>query len=133
MPRSIDYRTLAEFRYQIRKFLHFSETAAREEGLNEQQHQLLLALRGLPDDREPTVGTLAERLQLRHHSAVELIDRLEERGLVARAADPSDGRRTLVSITAGGNALLDKLTRLHRTELHTAGPLLLDALRRLLA
>ncbi len=73
-----DYYALAEIRYQIRRFLHFSEEAAREAGLVPQQHQLLLALKGLPAGRKATISELAERLQLRHHSTVELIDRLVE-------------------------------------------------------
>ena len=126
-----DYETLAEFRYQIRGFLHFSEDAAREQGLNSQQHQLLLALKGLPPALKPSVGVLAARLHLRHHSTVELVDRLAERGYIARAADPGDRRTVLVRITARGEAVLRTLTRIHRKELHTAGPLLLAALRKL--
>ena len=133
MPPTIDYYALAEFRYHVRQFLHFSEGTARAHGLNTQQHHLLLAVKGLPADRQPTIGTLAERLQLRHHSAVELVDRLEQRGLVARTIDPSDRRRSLVRITRRGNAMLEKLTRVHREELHTAGPLLLASLQRLLS
>ncbi len=129
----LDYRTLAEFRYQIRRFLHFSESAARAHGLNSQQHQLLLALKGLPAGLKPTIGTLAERLQLRHHSTVGLVDRLERRGLVSRALDPDDGRQVLVRITREGDAVLRTLTRIHREELHTAGPALLDTLRTLLS
>jgi DNA-binding MarR family transcriptional regulator len=133
MPRAIDYQAIAEFRYHVRQFLHFSEGTARAHGLNTQQHQLLLALKGLPEGLQPTIGTLAERLQLRHHSTVELVDRLQQRGLVARAIDPVDRRRSLVRITRRGNAMLEKLTRVHRDELHTAGPLLLASLQRLLS
>ena len=133
MPRSsqFDYETLAEFRYHIRRFLHFSEDAARAQGLNSQQHQLLLALKGLPAGTKPTVGALAERLQLRHHSTVELLDRLADRGHIARVSDPADRRAVLVRVTARGDAVLRKLTRVHRRELHTAGPLLLATLRKL--
>ncbi|HYX50470.1 MAG TPA: helix-turn-helix domain-containing protein, partial [Ktedonobacteraceae bacterium] len=74
-----EYQTLAEFRYQLRRFLRFSEQAARAAGLEPQQHQLLLALKGLPEGRKATIGALAERLQLTHHSTVELVDRLVER------------------------------------------------------
>ena len=135
MPRStrFDYETLAEFRYQIRRFLHFSEDAARVQGLSSQQHQLLLALKGLPTGTKPTVGALAERLQLRHHSTVELLDRLADRGYVARSHDPSDRRAVLIRVTADGEAVLRKLTRLHHRELHTTGPLLLDTLRKLVS
>src|SRR5438067_13119315 len=88
-----DYRALAEFRYQLRRFLRFSEQTTREMGLEPQQHQLLLALKGLPNGRNATVGDLAERLQLRHHSTVELIDRLAERSLIERTRDETDQRR----------------------------------------
>lgn len=135
MPRSTrpDYETLAEFRYHIRRFLRFSEEAARAHGLNSQQHQLLLALKGLPAGTRPTVGTIAERLQLRHHSTVELVDRLADRGLIVRVPDPADRRAVLVRITRRGDAVLRRLTRIHRQELDTAGPLLLATLRRLLS
>lgn len=128
-----DYVTLAEFRYQIRKFLHFSESAARAHGLNGQQHQALLALKGLPPGLAPTVGVLAERLQLRHHTAVELLDRLADHGYVVRRPNPEDRRQVFVHLTRRGNAVLQKLTRAHHEELHTAGPRLLTTLQRLLA
>ncbi len=128
-----DYGTLSEFRHQIHRFLRFSEAATRAQGLSSQQHQLLLALKGLPAGVKPTVGRLAERLQLRHHSAVGLVDRLAERGYVRRAPDPADRRLVLVSITRRGELLLNKLTRIHREELHSAGPRLLATLRRLLS
>ena len=127
------YQTLAEFRYHIRRFLHFSEDAARLQGLNSQQHQLLLALKGLPSGRKPTVGAIAERLQLRHHTTVELLDRLADRGYVVRMPDPSDRRAVLVRLTSRGDAVLRKLTRIHRKELNTAGPLLLATLRKLIS
>jgi DNA-binding MarR family transcriptional regulator len=126
-----EYQALAEFRYQIRTFLRFSESAARAQGLNGQQHQLLLALKGLPAGVAPTVSALAGRLQLRHHSAVELLDRLAERGYIIRRTNPQDLRQALVRITPRGNAVLRKLTQVHFEELHSAGPLLLDALRRI--
>jgi DNA-binding MarR family transcriptional regulator len=129
---SPDYQTLAEFRYQIRAFLHFSEAAARAYGLDAQQHQMLLALKGLPNGITPTVGAVAERLQVRHHSAVELLDRLASKGCIARTKDPDDARRVRLTITRHGEALLHKLTAIHQAELHTAGPHLLDTLRKLL-
>jgi DNA-binding MarR family transcriptional regulator len=130
MPRRtrFDYTTLAEFRYHIRKFLRFSEEAALAAGLNGAQHQLLLAVKGLPPSLVPTVGTLAERLQLRHHSVVELVDRLAERGCVRRAGSPSDRRQVLVAITARGESLLRRLTTAHRAELQKAAPALIEAL-----
>ncbi len=127
----MDYAALAEFRYQIRKFLQFSDEAARAHGIESKQHQLLLALKGLRRDLKPTVGTLAERLQLRHHSTVELLDRLVDRRFVTRAPDRDDRRQVLIRITARGEALLEKLTQIHRAELHSAGPRLLAALRSL--
>ncbi|HXH07639.1 MAG TPA: MarR family transcriptional regulator [Vicinamibacterales bacterium] len=135
MPRGrrTDYRTLAEFRYQIRRYLAFSERAVRAYGLDVKQHQLLLALKGLPAGVSPTIGALARRLLVRHHSAVGLIDRLAEKGLVTRRVDPADRRRVLVKITRKGEAVLRRLTRLHRDEIATAGPALLRALRALIS
>jgi len=130
--RNPDYQTLAEFRYQIRRFLAFSERAARAHGLDAQQHQLLLALKGLPAGTAPTIGALADRLHIRHHSAVGLIDRLDQKGLVVREIDAADRRRVLVRISAHGEAVLRKLTHLHQEELSSAGPLLLETLRTLL-
>jgi DNA-binding MarR family transcriptional regulator len=126
-----DYRTIAEFRYQIRKFLAFSEAAAGKRGLNGQQHQLLLALKGLPEGVDPTIGILAERLQLRHHTAVELVDRLCDRGYIKRETDAADRRRVHPRITARGERLLMKLTAIHQKELETTGPILLQTLRKL--
>src|SRR5271169_3462761 len=114
-----DYRDLAEFRYQIRRFLHFSEQAARRAGLEPAQHQLLLAVKGHAG--EPTVGDLAERLQLRHHSVVGLIDRLAESGLVRRNRAGGDRRQVRVRLTPKGDAVLRKLSLDHRAELGAAG------------
>src|SRR5512135_1629515 len=93
------YREMAEFRYQLRRFLRFSELAAPAAGLKPQQYLLLLALRGLPPEMQPTVGALAERLQLRHHSTVGLVDRLERRGLVRRVRGARDRRQILLCTT----------------------------------
>ncbi len=127
-----EYQALAEFRYQIRRFLHFSEQAARAAGIEPQQHQLLLALKGLPEDRQATIGELAGRLQLQHHSMVELVNRLAERGFVQRCRDEEDLRRVLVSITAKGEEILRELSFEHRAELRTSGPALAKALNALL-
>ena len=127
-----DYQALAEFRYQIRRFLHFSEQAAREAGLEPQQHQLLLALKGLPEGRKATISELAERLQIQHHSTVELIDRMVERDLVQRSRDDEDQRRVFIKLTPQGEGVLRKLSLLHRTELQTTGPALVQALNRLI-
>jgi DNA-binding MarR family transcriptional regulator len=121
----------AEFRYQIRRFLHFSEAAARRAGLHPQQYQLLLAMRGLPRQHQATIGHLAERLQLEHHSAVELINRAEGRGLVTRAGDRRDRRQVIVHLTKKGGTLLQKLAHEHRNELRLAMPRLVKALKAL--
>jgi DNA-binding MarR family transcriptional regulator len=123
-----DYRALADFRYQLRRFLSFSSDAARAAGLEPRQHQLLLAVKGMPDDVEATVGTLADRLQTQHHSTVELVDRMENRGLVRRLRSADDRRRVLVSLTARGEALLARLSAVHRAEVRSVGPRLLKAL-----
>ena len=128
-----DYQALAEIRYQIRRFLHFSEQAARSTGLVPQQHQFLLALKGLPKGRKATISELAERLQIRHHSTVELIDRLVERGLIQRSRDDPDQRRVIISLTPRGEQILQDLSLLHRKELQSAGPVLVRALRVLIA
>ncbi|MDQ0392813.1 MarR family winged helix-turn-helix transcriptional regulator [Labrys monachus] len=119
-----NYAALAEFRYALRKFLAFSESAARNVGLTSQQHQALLALRGFAKDGALTVGDLAERLLVRHHSAVELVDRLEKLDLVQRSADPADGRRALVRLTETGEARLRELSSIHVEELRSIGPAL---------
>jgi len=128
-----DYQSLAEFRHQIRRFLHFSEQAARHAGLEPQQHQLLLALRGLAASEAPaSIGALAERLQIQHHSAVELVDRLVDRGLVTRSRAPSDRRQALIRLTASGEAELEKLAVCHLDELRKNGPALVAALETLI-
>src|SRR6266487_1546330 len=127
-----EYRTLAEFRYQLRRFLRFSEQTARAAGLEPQQHQLLLAVRGLPQGRKATIGALAERLQLAHHSTVELVDRLVERGFIQRSRDEADQRQVLVTLTPQGEAVLRTLSLSHRAELHSVGPALVQALNGLL-
>ena len=122
-----DYRDLAEFRYQIRRFVHFSEQRARSAGIEPQQHQMLLAIKGLPDGRKATIGDLAER-----HSAVELIDRLKEHGYVERQRDEDDQRRVLVLLTTQGEELLEELSAMLLTELRMTGPTLVQVLSKLL-
>jgi len=129
LVRDPEYIALAEFRYQIRRFLHFSEEAARRAGIHPKQHQLLLAIRGLPSGQEARIGKLAERLQLEPHSAVELINRAEHRGLVMRTGNHSDRRQVIVHLTSRGETLLKKLAHKHRAELQSAAPRLLKALR----
>jgi DNA-binding MarR family transcriptional regulator len=128
-----DYQALAELRYHIRRFLRLSEQAARSAEIEPQQYQLLLALKGLPADRKPTMSELAERLQIQHHSTVELVDRLVERNLVTRQRAPGDQRYVLVTLTAHGEAILQRLALYHRTELQTIGPTLLHTLETILA
>jgi DNA-binding MarR family transcriptional regulator len=126
-----EYQALAEFRYQLRRFMRFSEQAARAAGLEPQQHQLMLTIKGLPADKIASVGELAERMQLQHHSTVELINRMVERGLIERRRDANDQRRVLISLTPYGDELLKGLSLLHRTELRTTKPTLLQALNAL--
>ena len=123
-----DYAALSAFRHQIRLFLHFSEQAARVAGLEPQQHQLLLALRAYPEGHA-IVGVLAERLQLQHHSVVELIDRLANRGFVRRSRAAADRRQVVVQITVRGRAKLEKLSHAHLEELSRAAPGLVKSLR----
>ncbi len=131
--KHIDYTALAELRYQIRRFLRFSEEASRAAGIEPQQHQLLLAIKGLPEDRMPTIGTLAERLQLQHHSAVELVDRSVQRGLVRRMRGTSDQRQVFIRLTAKGERMLRDLSMHHRDILREAGPGLAEVLNTLVA
>jgi len=127
-----EYRALAEFRFQIRRFVHFSEQAAHAAALEPQQHQLMLALKGFTEGKRATISDLAERLQLQHHSAVELIDRSVRQGLVARRRGTADRRQVFVTLTPHGETLLRELSLHHRRELRSAGPALVDALRALI-
>jgi len=131
-PSRPDFKAMAELRYQIRRFLRFSENAARQAGIEPQQHQLLLAVRGLPDSAKPTIGVLAERMQLQHHSTVELIDRLVERGFLVRLRAIDDRRQVLVKITRDGEAFLETLSLHHLQELQSAGPRFVRVLQSLL-
>jgi DNA-binding MarR family transcriptional regulator len=124
-----DYSALAEFRRRIREFLCFSERAARAAGLEPAQHQALLALKGLPEHERPTIRAVADRLLLRHHSAVGLVDRLSRRGLVRRARAEADGREIRLSITARGEKVLRRLALAHRAELRSGAPQLVRSLR----
>ena len=129
-PVVIDYESLAELRYQIRRFLRFSEEAARSAGLEPHQHQLMLALKGLPRGTQPRVRELAERLQIQHHSTVELVNRLAARGFVDRQRGAHDRREVLLSLTPKGEKVLRELSLYHRDELRTQGPILIDALKK---
>lgn len=123
---------MAEFRYQIRRFVHASENAARAAGLEPQQHQALLAIKGMPKECVPTIGYLANRLLLKHQSTVGLVDRLEKSGLVTRRARREDARQVLVALTPEGERMLRRLSLAHRAELEQIGPALASALRAIL-
>lgn len=125
-----DYRTLANFRYQLRQYLHFSEQAAYSVGLTAQRYTALIYLVGLTDESdEMTVGQLAELLLVKHHSAGELVDRMEADGLVIRVPSKRDHRQVCVEITAKGKDLLDRLASIHKEELQRIGPQLRNLLR----
>jgi DNA-binding MarR family transcriptional regulator len=130
-PADVDLlSTLADFRYALRQFLHFSEVAAQEAGIQPQQHQLMLQVAGAPIDTATTVAYVAERLGLKHNSAVELVDRSETEGLVSRQEDPGDRRRALVRLTRKGERLLDQLSGDHARELMVMAPRLIESLER---
>lgn len=124
-----NYEALAEFRLGLRRFLDFSEQAAKKNGLTPRQHQALLSIRGFPGKDSITVGELAAHLLIRHHSAVELSNRLEALGLIERSADQADGRRTLLSLTAAADAILTKMSAIHLDELRQTGPRLAGLLK----
>jgi DNA-binding MarR family transcriptional regulator len=127
--RDADYAALAQFRYQIRSFLAFSEEAAAKEGLTPTQHQALLGIKGFVRPGPATVGDVARFLLVRHHSAVELVDRLAKLGLVSRLADPDDARRVHLKLTKKGEQKLRALSRKNLEELRRAAS---PALSRLL-
>jgi DNA-binding MarR family transcriptional regulator len=127
LPPAI-YRSLSEFRHQVRRFLRYSEEAARAHGIEPQQHQLLLAVKGLPKGKNPTIGELAERLQIKHHSTVDLIDRLERSGRIVREHGTKDRREVLVRLTPEGERILRALSVEHQVELTKVGPKLMRAL-----
>lgn len=128
-----EYQALAQFRFLIRRYLNNGEKAARSVGLEPQQYMGLLALRGLPPGQEPTIRSLAERLQIQHHSAVELVDRMERRGLFRRERSSRDRRQVHVFVTARGEKLLSRLVRHRIAELRVSAPELARALQAVLA
>jgi DNA-binding MarR family transcriptional regulator len=125
-----NYKALAEFRYQIRRFLRFSEETARAGGLEPQQYQLMLALKGIPGDVRGRIGEIAERLQIQHHSTVELVDRLARRGLIKRRRSGSDRREVFLELTPRGDKLLQEMALRHRAELREMAPDLVAALKK---
>jgi DNA-binding MarR family transcriptional regulator len=117
-----DYQTLADFRYALRHYLRFSQNAVETAGLTLQQHQALLSIIGYPGKEQVTIGELAERLQIKHHSTVGLVNRLEDQGLVERKQNPDDRRQVLIGLTQKGVDVLESLASLHREELRHLGP-----------
>jgi DNA-binding MarR family transcriptional regulator len=126
-----EYETLAAFRYALRRFLSFSEEKIKSVGLTPRQHQGLLAIKGFPGRESITVGELAERLQVRHHSAVGLANRLAAQGLVERVPAEGDKRRVMLALTPRGSEVLEQLAIIHRDELRRIGPELTAAITRL--
>jgi DNA-binding MarR family transcriptional regulator len=126
---TVDYKALAQFRFQLRKFLSFSEAAAHRAGLTPQQHQALLAIKGFSSTKPVSVGDLAEFLLVRHHTAVELVDRITRLGLLKRIVDNGDSRRMLVKLTRKGEQKLLTLSKIHFDELRAASPRLTRILR----
>jgi DNA-binding MarR family transcriptional regulator len=127
-----DYQALAEFRYQIRKFLHFSEKAVQASGLERGQYQLMLAIKGMPEGVRPRIRELANRMQIQHHSAVELVNRLEAGGFVRRDRAQDDRREVLLALTPKGEKVLAELAIHHHEELQNAAPKLVTALRKVM-
>jgi DNA-binding MarR family transcriptional regulator len=127
-----NYKLMAEFRYQIRRFLRFSEETARAGGLEPQQYQLMLALKGLTPDVRPRVGEIAERLQIQHHSTVELVDRLARRGLIKRRRSESDRREVMLELTPRGDKVIQEIGLRHWAEYREMGPDLVVALKKVI-
>jgi DNA-binding MarR family transcriptional regulator len=123
-----EYRALAELRYRIRHFIQEGDVAAQRSNLEPQQYLTLLAIRGLPQGAIATIRTLAERMALKHHSAVELIDRLESHGLVCRVRSEGDKREVRVSLLPRGSRLLDRVARERLSELRASGATLAHAI-----
>jgi DNA-binding MarR family transcriptional regulator len=126
-----DYEALAAFRYSLRQFLRFSEEVARRAGVTPQQYLAMIAVRGFPGRDRLTVSEFAERLQIRHHSAVGLIDRMVAQGLMVRQPGPGDRRRVFVTLTPHGAEVLEPLAAAHRDQLHRIGGDLRQILDRL--
>jgi DNA-binding MarR family transcriptional regulator len=127
-----DYQALAEFRHQIRKFLRFSEQAVRAAGMEPGQYQLMLAIKGMPEGVRPRIRELADRMHIQHHSAVELVNRLEAGGYVRRERAQDDRREVLLALTPKGERVLGELALHHHEELRSAAPGLVAALRKVM-
>jgi len=119
-----DFEALARFRFGVRRYLRFSEDTVRELGLTPQHYQLLLALKGFPERDWASIRELADRLQLRHHSVVELVNRAQDQGFVLRSPHPNDARAVRVSLTKNGEKIISRLASLHRDELRRLGGVL---------
>lgn len=128
-----EYEILAAFRYSLRQFLHFSEEAAQSVGLTPQQHQALLSIKGFPGRDKITIKELAERMQIRHHSAVGLADRLMAQGLLKREQSHTDRRQVYVMLSTQGLAILEQLSSIHKEELRRILPELQNLIGRLSA
>jgi DNA-binding MarR family transcriptional regulator len=126
---AVDYETIARFRYEVRKFLAFSEVEANRAGLSAQQYQALMAIRGFPIGAPMSIGDLARYMLIRHHTAVGLVDRMVKLKIVSRSVDPSDRRRVLLALTAQGERRLRRLYQIHVHELRTMGPTLTKMLK----
>jgi DNA-binding MarR family transcriptional regulator len=130
-PEQRRLKSLAEFRFQLRKFLSFSEIASERCGIGAQQYQLMQVIAAMPEGQVATITYLADRMILRHNSTVELVDRAERSGLVRRETDERDLRRSIVQLTPQGRLLLDRLVAEHLSELAPRAENLIDALRNL--
>jgi len=126
-----EYEVLAEFRYTLRLFMSFSENAAKEVGITPQQHQALLAIKGFPGREQITIVELSERLQIKHHSAVGLLNRLEAERMITRSPSQNDRRKVFISLTGHGVSVLKKLSHIHREELRRLTPQLRVLLKRI--
>ena len=127
-----DYQALGEFRFQIRKFLHFSDLAITTAGLERAQYQLMLTIKGLPSELRPRIRDVANRMLIQHHSAVELVNRLEAGGYIRRERAEDDRREVLLALTPKGEKVLAELALHHHEELQDAAPALVSALRRIM-
>ena len=127
-----EYEKLAEFRYQLARFLRRRKDAAHEEGLQPQQYELLLAVASFPENREPTIKEVAAQLRLEHHTVVELANRLEKRGYLVRTGSTLDRRAVLLKLTRPGRSALDRIVRFSFSQLRVEAPTLIRSLRRIL-
>lgn len=126
---TMDYEALANFRFELRKFLAFSDAAAAKAGLTPQQHQALLTIKGFSTKIPVSIGELAKLLFIKHHTAVELVDRMTKLGLLSRVVDDTDARRALIKLTREGELRLRKLSKIHAAELGAVGPTLMKILK----